>query len=145
MKRIFCLSLLLVLCMTGCLPVVSGKIELHQKGWILHREQTISLSGTETEAIYEAAEVFAAETGLVQSSRQPVGFEECYTELLYLFCFEKGEARLVMEIGHDRWQLSLKKTLFAGWQVTACRPVGAGSETGMVPTGKGGDHSSPEL
>ena len=51
MKRIFCLSLLLVLCMTGCLPAVSGKIELHQKGWILHREQTISLSGTETEAI----------------------------------------------------------------------------------------------
>lgn len=81
----------------------------------------------------------------MQSSRQPVGFEECYTELLYLFCFEKGEARLVMEIGHDRWQLTLKKTLFAGWQVTACRPVGAGSETGMVSTGKGGDHSSPEL
>ena len=49
-----------------------------------------------------------------------------------------------MEIGHDRWQLSLKKTLFEGWQVTAAARL----EPGLNRHGshrKGGDHSSPEL
>ena len=124
MKRVLCLSLLMLFLMTGCMPVLSEKIGMQQAGKILHREQTAAASGYGMEEIYEAAEEFVWERGFLSNHQDGSGnvhFLECYTDMVYLFSLKKGEAQLVMEIGHNRWRLYMEKTFLQQWQVTDCR------------------------
>ncbi len=119
MKRFVCLCMLVLSMLTGCIPVTNntdtGSLQM------INQEQVI-FSGYGSEELREAAReflkreqnFFAAKYGKVPEVR----YVKCYVEVLHLLSFEKGEARMVMAIGQDRWCLYMEKSLFQDWCVT---------------------------
>lgn len=139
MKRVLCLSLLMVLMLIGCAPAVvenNRSQSQYTAGQIVHREQGTAAFGYGMEEVYQAAEQFVRESGFFQKypgNGGRVRFRECYSDVLYLFSLKKGEAQLVLEVGHTRWRLYMEKTFLQEWQVTACLPdSGADYTTGKT-------------
>ena len=63
MKRVLCLSLLMVLMLIGCAPAVvenNGPQSQYTAGQIVHREQGTVAFGYGMEEVYQAAEKFCA-------------------------------------------------------------------------------------
>lgn len=135
MKRLICLCILVLSMLTGCIPVPVIKDTDTGSPQIVNQEQVI-FSGYGSEELREAAReflkreqnFFAAKYGKVPEVR----YVKCYVEVLHLLSFEKGEARMVMAIGQDRWCLYMEKSLFQDWCVTdycllhssSCHPAG---------------------